>query len=69
MIAEIEPKGKIAEVFTDLASALAGPDETHASRSEAFFDPLIAKLARKRHDWPPDGRAVAAERSRARKGI
>ena len=35
MIAEIEPNGKTAEIFADLASALAGRT-TYASRGEAF---------------------------------
>ena len=47
MIAEIEPNGKIAQIFVDLASTLAGrPDTRKPKRS--VFEPLIAKLGRKK---------------------
>ncbi len=47
MIAEIEPNGKIAQVFADLASALAGRSEGRKAR-RGVLEPLIAKLGRKR---------------------
>jgi pilus assembly protein CpaE len=47
MIAEIEPNGKIAEVFADLASALAGRSEGRKAR-RGVLEPLIARLGRKR---------------------
>ncbi len=47
MIAEIEPNGKIAQVFADLASALAGRSEGRKAR-RGVLEPLIARLGRKR---------------------
>ena len=47
MIAEIEANGKAAEIFADLASALAGHAHLRKPR-RGVLDPLIAKLARKR---------------------
>ena len=47
MIAEIEPNGKTAQVFIDLASTLAGrPDARKPKRG--VLEPLIAKLGRKK---------------------
>ena len=47
MIAEIEPNGKTAQVFVDLASTLAGrPDARKPKRG--VLEPLIAKLGRKK---------------------
>jgi pilus assembly protein CpaE len=47
MIAEIEPNGKTAQIFVDLASALAGRTEARKPR-RGVLEPLIAKLGRKR---------------------
>jgi pilus assembly protein CpaE len=47
MIAEIEPNGKTAQVFTDLASALAGRTDVRKPK-RSVLEPLIAKLGRKR---------------------
>ncbi len=47
MIAEIEPKGKIAEIFADLANEVAGRAEARKAR-RGLFDPFIAKFVRKR---------------------
>jgi pilus assembly protein CpaE len=47
MIAEIEPNGKIAQIFVDLASTLAGRTDTRKPK-RSVFEPLIAKLGRKK---------------------
>ena len=47
MIAEIEPNGKTAEIFADLASALAGRAEVRKPK-RGVLEPLMAKLGRKR---------------------
>ena len=47
MIAEIEPKGKTAQIFVDLAAALAGRAETRKPK-RGLLDPLMAKLGRKK---------------------
>ena len=47
MIGEIEPKGKTAQIFVELASAIAGRVDVAKSR-KGLFDPLMAKFARKR---------------------
>jgi pilus assembly protein CpaE len=47
MIAEIDPNGKTAQVFADLASALAGRTEVRKPK-RGVLEPLIAKLGRKR---------------------
>ena len=47
MIAEIEPNGKTAQVFVDLASALAGRVEARKSK-KGVLEPLMAKLGRKK---------------------
>ena len=47
MIAEIEPKGKIAEIFGDLAAKLAGRGEARKAK-RGLFDPFIAKLLGKK---------------------
>jgi len=47
MIAEIEPKGKVAEAFADLASDLAGRGEARKTK-RGLFDPLLAKLVGKK---------------------
>ncbi len=47
MVAEIEPNGKTAQIFTDLASALAGRAEARKPR-RGVLEPFIAKLGRKR---------------------
>jgi pilus assembly protein CpaE len=47
MIAEIEPNGKTAHVFADLASTLAGRTDTRKPK-RGVLEPLIAKLGRKK---------------------
>ena len=47
MIAEIEPKGKTAQIFVELASTIAGRVDAAKSR-KGLLDPLMAKFARKR---------------------
>jgi len=47
MIAETEPNGKTAQVFADLASALAGRTDVRKPK-RGVLDPLIARLGRKR---------------------
>ena len=45
MIAEVDPKGKAAELYTELAVAVAGrPGSRKAKRS--ILDPLIASFSR-----------------------
>ena len=47
MIAEIEPNGKTAQVFVDLASTLAGRTDTRKPK-RSVLEPLMAKLGRKK---------------------
>jgi pilus assembly protein CpaE len=47
MIAEIEPNGKTAQAFVDLASTLAGRTEARKPK-RGVLEPLIAKLGRKK---------------------
>jgi pilus assembly protein CpaE len=47
MIAEIEPNGKTAEAFADLASTLAGRTEARKPK-RGVLEPLIARFGRKR---------------------
>jgi pilus assembly protein CpaE len=47
MIAEIEPKGKVTEIFGELAGKLAGRAETRAAK-RGLFDPFLAKLMGKK---------------------
>jgi pilus assembly protein CpaE len=47
MIAEIDANAKTAEIFSDLARAITGKTEIRKSR-RSLFDPLMAKLGRKR---------------------
>jgi pilus assembly protein CpaE len=47
MIAEIDANAKTAETFSDLARAITGKTEIRKSR-RGLFDPLMAKLGRKR---------------------
>ena len=46
MIAEIDAKGKTAEIFADLASALAGRADARKTK-KSVLDPLMAKLGLK----------------------
>ncbi|MDE3174717.1 MAG: AAA family ATPase [Pseudomonadota bacterium] len=46
MIAEIEPKGKVAETFAALAGMIAGRTEVKKQK-RGLFDPLLAKLTKK----------------------
>lgn len=47
MIAEIEPNGKTAQAFADLASALAGRTDVRKPK-RGVLEPLIARFGRKR---------------------
>jgi pilus assembly protein CpaE len=47
MIAEIEPNGKTAQVFAELASTLAGRTDTRKPK-RSVLEPLMAKLGRKK---------------------
>jgi pilus assembly protein CpaE len=47
MIAEIEPKGKTAEAFSDLAARLAGRAEARTAK-RGLLDPFLAKLMGKK---------------------
>jgi pilus assembly protein CpaE len=47
MIAEIEPNGKTAQVFADLASALAGRAEARKPK-RGILEPIIARIGRKK---------------------
>jgi pilus assembly protein CpaE len=47
MIAEVEAKGKTAEVFADLAATLAGRTEQRKT-GRGLLDPIIARLGRKK---------------------
>ena len=47
MIAEIEPNGKTAQIFVDLASTLAGRAEARKPK-KGILEPLMAKLGRKK---------------------
>ncbi|MGD0722914.1 MAG: AAA family ATPase [Roseiarcus sp.] len=47
MIAEIEPNGKIAEMFADLARSINGKAEIRRAK-RGLFDPIMAKLGRKK---------------------
>jgi pilus assembly protein CpaE len=47
MIAEIEPKGRTADVFVGLASTIAGRADARKPK-KGLLDPLVAKLVRKR---------------------
>ncbi len=46
MIAEIEPKGKVAETFAALAGMIAGRTEVKKQK-RGLFDPFLAKLTKK----------------------
>jgi pilus assembly protein CpaE len=47
MIAEIEPNGKTAQIFIDLASTLAGRPEARKPK-KSILEPLISKFGRKK---------------------
>src|SRR3954447_5347400 len=47
MIAEVQPSGKAAETFADLAAAITGRAEPKRSRV-SLLDPILAKLARRK---------------------
>ncbi len=46
MIAEVQPAGKVAEAFVQIASSLTGRGEAKRSK-RSLFEPLVAKLRRK----------------------
>jgi len=48
MIAEVQPSGKAAESFVDLAAAIIGRVELRKSRSSSLLEPIMAKLARRK---------------------
>ena len=47
MIAEIEPKGKVTEIFGALAGAIAGRTELKKPKRGGLFDPFLAKLTKR----------------------
>jgi pilus assembly protein CpaE len=47
MIAEIEPKGRCAEIFADLTNMIAGRAEARKAK-RGLFDPFLAKLSSKK---------------------
>ena len=47
MIAEVQPSGKAAEMFVDLAASITGRAEPKRSRAN-LLEPIIAKLARRK---------------------
>jgi pilus assembly protein CpaE len=47
MIAEVQPSGKAAEIFLELACATTGRTESKRSRAN-LLEPLLAKLARRK---------------------
>jgi pilus assembly protein CpaE len=47
MIAEVQPSGKVAEIFFELACAVTGRAEPKRSRG-TILEPLLAKLARRK---------------------
>ena len=55
MIAEIEPNGKTAETFADLARMLTGRAEARVAK-RGLLDPFMAKLWRRRADRSPPPR-------------
>ena len=49
MIAEIDGKNRVAELFAELANVVAGRVEARIVKRSSLFDhPLIAKLARRK---------------------
>jgi pilus assembly protein CpaE len=46
MIAEIEPKGKTAEIFSGLAASIAGRTESKKQK-RGLFDPFLSKLSKR----------------------
>ena len=46
MISEVEPKGKTAEVFANLANLIAGRVETRRAK-RGLFDPILSKMSKK----------------------
>jgi pilus assembly protein CpaE len=46
MIAEIEPKGKTAEIFSGMASSIAGRTESKKQK-RGLFDPFLSKLSKR----------------------
>jgi len=47
MIAEIEPKGKCAEIFSDLTGQLSGRGDMRKAK-KGLFDPLLARFTSKK---------------------
>jgi pilus assembly protein CpaE len=47
MIAEIEPKGRCAEIFAELTNSIAGRVETRKAK-RGLFDPFFSKFSSKR---------------------
>jgi pilus assembly protein CpaE len=48
MIAEVQPSGKIAEIFLELAGATTGRLEPRRSRGANLLDPILSKFARRK---------------------
>ena len=46
MIAEIEPKGKTAEIFANLSAAIAGRAEIKKQK-KGLLDPLLSKISKR----------------------
>jgi len=47
MIAEVQPSGKVAEMFVDLATSITGRAEPKRSRTN-LLDPILEKLLRRK---------------------
>ena len=47
MIAEVQPSGKAADVFADLAGAVTGRAEQKSGRGR-FLEPILARLSRRK---------------------
>ncbi|KAA2234997.1 AAA family ATPase [Salinarimonas soli] len=48
MIAEVQPSGKVAESFDDIAAAIMGRPEAKRTRSAGLLDPLLTKIVRRK---------------------
>lgn len=48
MIAEVQPAGRHAEIFSSLAASLTGKTETKRVRGGSLLQPIFAKLARRK---------------------
>lgn len=48
MIAEVQPSGKVNEIFVDLAGSVTGKLEAKRPRSATLLEPILAKIARRK---------------------